>query len=204
MKKILSRRIIICFIAAFASLVTYANPPRKAPVSSAVICRDLVGHQLSEGTDNGYYSKDWFWTIEAGEIKTFRILTVRENSLSRYTIDVQMRLSSHAGSSYNAKATIYYVKTRRGWEIEFIKSRSMNIVRTHRYDDCIRMKKGSGYLDHDDLYVTNNCELTLEVGGKVCGIYGGWEKFSTKILPRETKLIDRCVADYTIDYVERP
>lgn len=198
-----TRRFILCFIAALASLVTYANPPQKAPVSSAVICRDLVGHRLSEGKENGYYSKDWFWSIEEGEIKSFRILTVRENTSSRYTIDAQMRLSTHTGRSFNAKATIYYVKTRHGWEIEFIKSRGMNIVRTHRYDNCIHIEKGSGYLNRDDLYVTNNCEVALEVGGKVCGTYGGWKKFSTKILPHETNLIDYSVADYTIDYVER-
>ena len=197
------RRIILCFIASLASLATYANRQSKAPVSSATICRDLVGHQLSEGTDNGYHSRDWYWTIEEGEIKAFRILSVRENTSNRYTIDAQMRLSTHTGSTYNAKVTIYYVKARRGWELEFVKSRSMNIVRTYRYDDCIHTEKGSGIHQHD-LYMTNNCEVTLEIGGKVCDIYGGWTKFSTKILPHETKLIDYSVADYKIDYVERP
>lgn len=207
-------KIVLCFIALFASLVTYANFQintsvirqllKKAPVSSATICRDLVGHKLSEGTDNGYHSRDWYWTIEEGEIKAFRILSVRENTSNRYTIDAQMRLARHTGSAYNAKATIYYVKTRRGWEIEFVKSLSMNIVRTHRYDDCIHVEKGSGILNQDDLYVTNNCEVALDVGGKICQIYGGWKKFSIRILPHETKLIDYCVADYTIDYVERP
>lgn len=198
------KRIILCFIAALVSLITYANPQNNAPVSTKTICRDLVGHQLSEGTDNGYHSEDWYWTIEAGEIKAFRILSVRENTSARYTIDVQMRLATHTGSAYNAKATIYYVKTKRGWEIEFIKPRSMNIVRTHRYDDCVHFEKGDGYLNRDDLYVTNNCEVTLEVGGKVCGIYGGWKKFLIRILPHETKLVDYSVADYTIDFVERP
>ncbi len=196
-----TKRIKLCFIAVLASLVTYANPQRKAPVSSATICRDLVGHHLTEGTDNGYHSKDWHWTIEEGEIKAFRILSVRENTSNRYTIDAQMRLLTHTGSGYNAKATIYYVKTKRGWKIEFIKSRGMKIVRTHRYDDCIRVEKRSGYLN--PLYVTNNCEVALEIGGKVCGIYGGWEKFSIKVLPHETNLIDYSVADFTIDYVER-
>lgn len=207
-------RIVFCIFVALESLVTFAHfqkntgfirqLSKRAPVSSVTVCRDLVGHKLSEGTDNGYHSRDWYWTIEEGGIKDFRILSVRENTSNRYTIDAQMRLARHTGSAYNVKATIYYVKTRRGWEIEFVKSRSMNIVRTHRYDDCIHLEKGSGWLDKDDLYVTNNCELALEVGGKVCGIYSGWEKFSTRVLPRETKRIDYSVADYTIDYVERP
>ena len=192
----------ICLCFAESSSSAYAQ--NRAPVSFATICCDLVGHQLSEGTDNGYHSRDWYWTIEEGEIKAFRILSVRENTPNRYTIDAQMRLSTHTGSAYNANATIYYVKTKRGWKIEFIKSRGMNIVRTHRYDDCIHIEKGSGYLNHDDLYVTNNCEVVLEVGGKVCGIYGGWKKFSTRILPHDTNLIDYSVADFTIDYVERP
>lgn len=197
-------RIVLCVIATLASLVSYANLPKKAPVSSAAICRDLVGHQLSEGTDNGYHSRDWYWTIEDGGIKAFRILSVRENTSKRYTIDAQMRLARHTGTAYNAIATIYYLKTRRGWEIEFVKSRGMKIVRTHRYDDCIHLEKGSGFLDQNNLYVTNNCEVALEVGGKICGTYGDWEKFSIRILPHETKLIDYSVADYTIDYVERP
>ena len=207
-------RIVLCVIAAIVSLVTYASfqintgvirqLSKKAPVSSATICRDLIGHKLSEGTDNGYHSRDWYWTIEEGGIEDFRILSVRENTSNRYTIDAQMRLARHTGGAYNAKATIYYVKAKRGWEIEFVKSLGMNIVRTHRYDDCIHVEKGSGWLDQDALYMINNCEVALEVGGKICGLYSDWKKFSTRILPHETKRIDYSVADYTIDYVERP
>lgn len=199
-----NRRFFICFIVALMSLVNYANPQNKTPVSSATICRDLVGHQLSEGTNNGYHSRDWYWTIEEGEIKAFRVLSVRENTSTRYTIDAKIRLSSHTGMTYDAKATIYYVKTKRGWEMEFVKSIGMMIVRTHRYDDCVHTEKGSGIINQDDLYVTNDCEVALEVGGKVCKIYGGWKKFSIKVLPHKTNLIDYSVSDFIIDYVERP
>ena len=198
-----TKRIIFCFISTFAALIAFANSHNYAPVSSSTICRDLVGHKLSEGAD-GYHSREWHWTIEEGEIQDFQILSVRENTSSRYTIDAQLLLSTPSGSTYNAEATIYYIRTNRGWEIEFIKSLSMNIVRTYRYDDCVYLEKGSGYLNSDDLYVTNNCEITLEVGGKICGMYGGWKKFSRKVRPHETMRIDYSVADYTIDYVERP
>ena len=192
---------ILLAVAMMASNVCAQN---SGPVSAAVICRDLVGHSLSEGTPEGYYPSDWKWTIEQGEISHFRILTVRENTATHYTIDVQMRLSAVSGHcSYDAKATVYYMRSSRGWELEMIKSRGISMVRTHRYDDCILPSKGSGYLNSEDLYFENDCEVALEVGGRIYK-YGSWRKFSLSVPSHTTQFVEYYVEDFVIDYVERP
>ena len=192
------KKYIISFILAFCAIsMMAANTP-----SVVTICRDLIGHNLSEGVKDGYYPREWKWTIEEGEISNFRILSVRENTEDRYTIDVQMKLSTST-RAFIAKATVYYVHTQRGWDLEMVKSRGMNIVRTYRYDDCIQPEYGDGYLNKEDLYLVNDCEVTLEVGGKIFK-YGSWRKFSTTVSPHSTQQVDYYVEEYVIDYVERP
>ena len=192
------KKYIISFILAFCAIsMQAANTP-----TVVTICRDLIGHNLSEGVKEGYYPREWHWTIEEGEISNFRILSVRENTEDRYTIDVQMKLSTST-RAFIANATIYYVHTPRGWDLEMVKSRGMNIVRTYRYDDCIQPEYGDGYLNKEDLYLVNDCEVTLEVGGKIFK-YGSWRKFSTTVSPHSTQQVDYYVEEYVIDYVERP
>ena len=193
------KKYLLSFILALCAMPMLAA---NAPVAPATICRDLVGHKLSEGVKEGYYPREWYWTIESGEISNFRVLSVRENTATRYTIDAQMRLSTRT-RAFLAKAIIYYVKTQRGWHMEMVKSRGMSIIRTHRYDDCIQPEYGDGYLNSEDLYLVNDCEVTLEVGGKKYK-NGTWHKFSTRVSPHSTILVDYYVEEYVIDFVERP
>jgi hypothetical protein len=181
--------------------MTYANPQNNV----SEICSDLIGHVITEGTNNGYYSRSWRWTIESGEISNFQILNVRENSSERYTIDAQMHLAAgpHA-HKYEAQVTIYYINTYRGWEIDMVKSRSLKTVRTYYYDDCINSYIDDGGIQGTRVALENNCDSPLEVGGRTYDEYDGWVKFSVTVNPHDDVVVGHFISDYMIDYVERP
>ena len=185
----------------FAVLFTATLSNAAPALSNKIICYDLVGHTLSEGTENGYYPQSWRWKIEEGEITDFRILDVLEDTPTHYTFDAKIRLSSKT-RSYDAKVTVYYIlNAQRRWEIEMVKSRQMSIVKTHRYDDCIK-----SYINRElagpYLYLENNCEITLEVGGQY---FTGdqWVRFAKTVDPHST-LGMGFFSDFSIEYIERP
>lgn len=165
------------------------------------IQQDLVGHSLSEGKMDGYYQQSWKWTIAENSISNFKILSVDEDSNSRYAITVSMRLNSDT-RSYDTKAAVCYkLDNINDWEIEFIQSQGMNIVKTHQYDNCVRCYFGGGIIN--GLYAENNCEIALEVAGRNLA-YDNWEKFCCIVPPHQSKLIRYSSNDFIVDYIERP
>ena len=195
------KRLLFVFMVLMAVKGVQANPQN----SEQEICRDLIGHVITEGTNNGYYDRSWRWTIEAGEISNFQILNVRENSSERYTIDASMHLSAGPRAhTYKATVTIYYVRTGYGWEIDLVKSREMETVRTYRYDDCINAAIEYGGIQGERIAFENHCDVPLEIGGKAYDEYSGWQKFSVTISPNDEAIYGHFVQDFTIDYVERP
>lgn len=165
------------------------------------IQQDLVGHSLSEGKTDGYYQQSWKWTIAENSVSNFKILSVDEDSHLRYSITVSMRLSSET-RSYDAKAIVRYkLDDINDWEIEFIQSQGMNIVKTHQYDSCVRCYFGGSVVS--GLYAENNCEIALEVAGRNLA-YGNWENFCWIIPPHQNKLICFRSDDFIVDYIERP
>lgn len=194
-------KITLLACALFCGVIAHANPQN----SVAEICRDLVGHVVTEGTNNGYYSGSWRWTIEDGEISNFSVLSIRENTSDRYTIDVLMHLSARPNSiKYAVKATVYYVRSYSGWYIDMVKSRGMSVVRTYYYDGCIRSYLDDGGIQGTRVALENNCDVTLEVGGRTYDEYDGWEKFSITVSPHDDAVVGHFISDYIIDYVERP
>lgn len=125
---------------------------------------DLIGHSLSEGIENGYYPSYWKWNIERGEISNFRILSIDRDDATDYELTVSMRLTAMSGKAFDAKAKVLYVsRGSMGWQMEYVQSLGMDIVKTGRYNSCITS-------EYDDWYgctfIYNNCEIPIEVGGK--------------------------------------
>ena len=164
------------------------------------IQEDLVGHSLSEGVDDGYYSSDWKWIIREGEISGFTIENILTDNPQEYLIIAKMRLTSEEGKAFDVKVKIRYVLPQNDdWTIDFIQSLGMYIVKTGVYETCITKEKGAyGYF-----YVVNNCDRHLEVGGKEFNVYGGWsEKRSFVVSPHDS--YGMICDDFKIDYVEVP
>lgn len=168
-------------------------PPKP---NETQIALDLVGHSLSEGKEDGYYPQSWTWKISEGGVSDLKIVSTEENTNSRYTITVTMRLSSET-RAYDTKAQVSYVLGDvSDWEIEFIHSLGMDIVKTHTYDNCIRKRVSDSYL-----YLENNCDIPLEVGGKY--LYADqWHPFRKLIAPHDQE--SEFGYDFQIDYIERP
>lgn len=163
---------------------------------------DLIGHSLSEGKEEGYYPQSWTWKITENGISDLSVVSVQENSDSRYTITVSMKLSSET-RTYDTKAIVSYVLDDiRDWEIEYVRSLGMDIVKTHKYDDLVKV-----YLDYGcSLKADNLSDIAIEVGGKYFQ-YDKWHVFRTVISPHDSERIPgnlSCVKDFIVDYRERP
>jgi hypothetical protein len=164
---------------------------------------DLIGHSLSEGIENGYYSSSWRWKIEQGEISNFRILSVNKDNSTDYEVTAAMRLTAMSGRAFDAKVKILYVSRGNwGWQLEYVQSLGMNIVKTGRYNSCIT----SEYDDwHDATFIRNACEIPIEVGGKrYAWVTAGRQeciRFSEVVSPHSSvKVFDLL----SIDYCEVP
>lgn len=170
----------------------------KAKPNVEQIKQDLIGHSLSEGVKDGYYPSYWRWTIREGEISSLSIEQVIKDSSSEYEILSNMRLTSRAGKSFNAKVRICYIfNNSEGWHIQFIQSQGMYIVKTGKYDDCVKIEKDGIWY-----YIVNHCEVALEVGGSELHYYG-WEKYSHVLEPHGGYCMYN-PDEIIIDYVERP
>lgn len=170
------------------------------------IAMDLVGHSLTEGKENGYYPSSWSWMIEEGQVSNVKILSVEEDNSSFYRVVVSMRLSSNT-RAFDCKAVIAYkLDNVNGWQIDMVKSRGMDIVKTHRYDDCISIGFRSSFAFTQTLHAINSCDVSLEIGGSyLCSYDNKWTRFCIVVSPNSEKEIDYSAqSDWQIDYIERP
>lgn len=167
------------------------------------IQKDLVGRSLSEGVDEGYYPSNWKWTIKSDEISGFRIENVLSDTPNDYQFIASMRLTSSVGKAFDVKAKIRYILPQNDdWTIEFVQSLGMHIVKTGIYDDSIKSYVGNGSWDRP-FCLENNCEIALEVGGKILA-HGEWKKFSKVVNAHSYTTVGWVVEDGRIDYVEIP
>lgn len=162
------------------------------------IQKDLCGHSLSEGVDNGYYPSTWQWIISEGEISDFVIDKVLSDTPKEYLIITKMRLTSEVGKAFDATVKIRYIlPDDDDWSIDFIQSQGMYIVKTLMYNDCVKLEKGDYWY-----YLVNQCDIALEIGGKELQ-YHGWEKY-VHVVPAHSNHCMYNPDDIIIDYVERP
>lgn len=172
------------------------------------IQRDLVGHSLAEGVTNGYYSEDWYWEIEDGQISQLRITEIIQKTQTQYLLIAQMRLSKDY-YSYNAKVKIKYILTSQNhWVMDYVVSLGMHIVNTHEYDDYIRSSiVEDGWGGTFCVKITNQSELSLAVGGDFL-TNNGWRRYLVRVPPHGIITTGGLfnggsVSDYRINFVMR-
>lgn len=190
--------------AAVLAKVKTVIPPKP---NYQQISQDLVGHRLTEGVENGYYSPDWKWIIEDGEISDFEIISVLADTPNEYVIIATMKLTSMIGKAFNTKVKIRYIlPTYDDWKIEYITSLGMSVVKTGIYNDLINVKRDNcndGFFVYTRRYcyfIENKGDIPLEIGYKKYD--GTWSKESTVIKAYDTYQIE--CDDFRIDYVELP
>lgn len=202
--KVLTLLLMVTMISGNASATT---PPAKP--SREQIAKDLVGHRLNEGYEDGWFSEDWHWDVKSGQIKALKILEVLRNTEKNYCVVVLIRLRSEV-NAFNAKVKINYQLTKENkWKIEYAVSLGMDIVRTHKYDDCLSFKiVDDGWGGVNYLRITNNSGIELGCAGYI-QTYDKWKKFAVRIAPYQTGSVGGTfgggsVYNYKIEFIERP
>lgn len=178
--------------------------PTKTKISN-----DLIGRKLSEGMDNGYFSSDWRWIVEEGEISNLQIQS-KDVSNDYCSFVVTMILKGQSSPArYQAKVQMDYSLENKKWQLVLVKSLGISIVKTNKYFDCISTKIGDdGWGGVDCLKIKNNIDSPLLVGGVFrTNASNEWRKFSVIVDGLQVMGVGGTfgggsVVDYRIHFVE--
>lgn len=194
-------------VLSTAMSVFAGTPPAKP--SRAQIAKDLVGQRLKEGYKDGWFSEEWHWDVKSGEIKALKIIDVLLDTKQDYCVVVLIRLQGEV-NAFNAKVKVnYHLDKNNKWKLEYAVSLGMDIVKTHKYDDCLSFSiVDDGWGGVNMLKITNNSNIELGCAGWIKA-YGEWQKFAVRIDPYKTGGVGGTfgggsVSDYKIEFIERP
>lgn len=173
--------------------------------------RDLNGKSIAEGVseeDERWFSDEWRLKIKSSQIRDLKMLKILKNTESEYKVLVSMKIVTDI-NSFDVKAVLNYILPESDdWKLEFVMSKGVRLVQTHRYDDCISCSlKSDGWGGVDALYIRNSMDFELAVGGAIYS-NGQWKKFAVLVAPNDTKMVGGTfgggsVTSYRIDMVER-
>lgn len=191
-------RLFVCLMVmttamtgATAQSVTKGETEEQLPIlfsgkpTPAMMQRDLIGHKLTEGFENGYHEEGWTWTIKRGDISHFRIVKVLEQSNTKYTVVAKMNINEEY-FTYDTTCKISYRKSATGrnakkWKFDYVNSMGMKVVASHEYDNCIRAAViDDGWGGTYCLKLTNSSEMRLVVAGDFL-TDGTWRRFAVPV-----------------------
>ena len=165
--------------------------------------KDLIGRRIKEPED-GYFPH-WDWEIKfSNEMKEVEILNVSYNDGDDNCLfDLRLRLQGEH-NEYDANVNITYVlREYDDWRIDFLESKSRDIIRTGKYDNCISAQRQWSVVNF-----TNRCDVSLIVGGVALDERTNeWKKFGI-VVEAERKasyggVFSVPVKDYEIHFIER-
>lgn len=182
------RKVFFILLLVLYSLAVFAQGVPKPTRNQ--IAKDLVGHKLSEGYDNGWFDgRGWIWKIEKGEIEALKIVQELRNTNREYCIVVLMRLRDDY-KAFNAKVKISYILSKENhWKMEYVSSLGMDYVNTNKYNDCLSYEiVPECMLFPPRLLVTNKSDIRLG-----CAVYllveGQWKKAYGVIDPHSSEYV---------------
>jgi len=172
-------------------------PPRP---DAENLKQNLVKRRLIE-QPGGYYGQGWGIQIaSADEIKSIKIEN-GEKIGDDYVFDVHLLIQKEV-NQYDADLKITSVlRQSDDWQIDFIETRDVHIVKTGRYDNCVSAKINNSRQTY--LQFTNNCDVTLVVGGRMQGNDDEWIKFLTRVNANGAGSASYSGKEYKIDFIER-
>ena len=195
---------VVSLLRRIDSLRLTVIPPRP---DLDKIKRDLVGRKIS-GMKDGYFVSSWYWiTDDSSQIKEAYV-TYEDFSGSIYVCDMHLKLQADGGA-YEADIKAHYrLGDGDDWQLDMIESKSIDLVRTGLYNNCITSRR-TGWIGEYEVEFTNSCDAPLAVGGQVKYEYrDGWKKFCIIVGGNSSECIGGLffgsIADYKIDFVERP
>ena len=95
------------------------------------------------------------------------------------------------------------------WKVEYVVSLGMDIIQTHKYDDCLNFSiVDDGWGGINTLQIKNNSGIELGCAGYVKA-GGEWRKFAVRIDPYKKGYVGGTfdggnVTNYQIEFIERP
>lgn len=186
-----------------ATNVRYSSKPDMTRMES-----DLVGRTITEGKAEGYHRADWTYTIEHGQISQFEITKTIVDDQDLYIVEATMNITpSDASYYYYTTLKLTYVdSSSNGWILDNVSSLGMDVVSNGAYDDCISSRiADDGWGGTYALYIRNNCDSNLIVGGRVL-TSGGWKRFSSIVGAHEENSVGGVMSggsvdNYVIDFV---
>jgi hypothetical protein len=169
------------------------------------IKRDLAGRVIVEPTKQQYRTR--FHIRSAENVQSVKIAS-HEKKNNEITYFVHLLLTDGV-NQYKADANITYAWSNKGWEIQYIESKYLDIVSTGKFNNCILVKEERrGFSNH--LYWYNNCDVTLIVEGYMFawssdGQKREWRYFADEV-PANGKadFYYETEVDYKIMRIERP
>lgn len=208
----MNKRILMTLIVSLSIFNLSAKDKTKSTIpipTKTVLTSDLIGRQLSEGTDNGYFPSDWLWTIEEGQISDFKIITKKVES-DYCSFNVIMKLKTRScPTKYTAVVQMDYMLKNNRWHISMVSSKGVSVVKTNRYNKCIVTKvEDDGWGGVDCLKIKNNTDTPLIVGGEFLTNYPTqWNKFSVVVPGLKVMSVGGVfgggnVVDFRIHFVE--
>jgi hypothetical protein len=168
---------------------------------AALLKQILVNRRILEPA-GGYFGNNWAWTIEsADEIQSITI-DKEEKVGNAYDIDATLILQGTAAQyQYEASLTITCILRPQDddWSVDFIKTRDIHILKTGRYDECVKAELKS----ETNLQFTNSCDVKLIIGCQILNNNDEWIKFSIRVESNGTANINYYGKEYKIDFIER-
>ncbi len=150
-----------------ASVVTAVRTVIPAKPNAKKIIADLQTTKIAEGfpKDKCWFSENQRWTLENYEIKDFKIEEVMADTNKDYVFVASMRLENDH-NAFDARVKVSYILPQdEDWQMEFVNSCGLSIVRTHKYDDLVSYEiADDGWGGVKALQITNNSDVELVVG----------------------------------------
>jgi hypothetical protein len=170
--------------------------------NSQQIKLDLADRTIVEPTHKLYRSE--FKIRSANNVVNVDIQSTEKNG-NQIDYQTQLTLSDDI-NTYIADVNITYSQSAGKWVIQYLESKSLDIVPTKKFNNCIVVKKEVCGFMSTCPYLYNNCDVALLVEGIEHSSYGGdWEYFA-KLVPANGSLLfdyDENI-DYEIKRIERP
>ena len=160
------------------------------------IRKDLGNASLTEGKDNGYFKPNWTLSAKDFRVSDLKITETIADDKTNYTVLISARLVSDA-RSYDVKAKIAYkLPEIDDWKIDFVQSLGVDIVKTHKYDECIKPA------ETNVVYFRNECDKALQVAVEL--LFSGGEKRKDNVVvpPHANSSGWYGVYEYKIDWIE--
>jgi len=169
---------------------------------------DLAGRRIREQPD-GYRPQTWSLEIKRDEIKEIEIINERKQG-DDYLFEVRMILQGAGGANEALINIKYILRQNDDWTIDFLESKQLNVVKTGKYDNCIKIERG---YNNEGLGFFNHCDVALAVGGVVFVKRDRqWRKFYTVVDGNnkyakswyDLDFFSPSISDFKIHFIERP